>query len=205
MREMDCTRADDGDLIPLYLSGKLPEGEAEAFELHYLGCDRCASALREGGEVRAALGQPVLVTAPSAASRPAGGRDVWTLLAAAAAVAMLFYGVRQLTARQEMIRDTGVLRSEAADSLRLSVGAAADGQVVLEWPSHPEADRYRIEIVRSDGLPVLESETADRRILVAIADLPPRPDGVSLLARVEALDAMKQVVAKSEREPIPGS
>ena len=129
-------------------------------------CDRCASALREAGEVRAALGQPVIVGASRAADRPAGGRDVWTLLAAAAAVAMLFYGVRQLTTRQEMILDTGAVRSETADSLHLSVEAAEEGQVLLEWPPHSEADRYRIEIVRSDGLPVLESETADRKILL---------------------------------------
>ena len=44
MREMDCTRVDDSDRVALYLSGKLSEADAEAFELHYLGCDRCASA-----------------------------------------------------------------------------------------------------------------------------------------------------------------
>ena len=205
MREIDCTRADEGDLVALYLSGRLPESDAESFELHYLGCDRCAAALREGGEVRAALGKPVLVPVAPVAGRAEPGRDIWTLLAAAAAVAMFFYGIRHLTERQEMVTDSVALRSESADAVRLSVSAGPDGQVVLEWPSHPEADRYRIEIVRSDGLPVLESETADRRILLAIGDLPPRPAGVGLLARVEALNALRQVVAKSEREPLPGS
>jgi hypothetical protein len=203
MRELDCTRVDEADLVALYLSGKLPEGDAEAFELHYLGCDRCASALREGGEVRAALGKPVLVPAAIPAVRPAPGRDLWTLLAAAAAVAMFFYGIRHLTERQEMVRDSDVFRSENADSVRLSVSPGPAGQVVLEWPSHPDAENYRIEIVRSDGLPVLRSETADRRILLAIGDLPPRPAGVGLLARVEALNALRQVVARSEREPLP--
>jgi DNA-directed RNA polymerase specialized sigma24 family protein len=205
MREIDCTRADEDGLVALYLAGNLTESDAEAFELHYLGCDRCASALREGGEVRAALGKPVLVPAAAAAGRAEPGRDIWTLLAAAATVAMFFYGIRHLTERQDLVQDAAVLRSESAETLRLSVSAGPDGQVVLEWPSHPEADRYRIEIVRSDGLPVLESETADRRILLAIGDLPPRPAGVTLLARVEALNALRQVVAKSERQPLPGS
>ena len=205
MREMDCTRADEGDQVALYLAGKLLESDAEAFELHYFGCDRCASALREGGEIRGALGKPVLVPAAHPVDRPASGRDVWTLLAAAAAVAMFFYGIRHLTERQDLVQDSVVLRSESADSLRLNVSAGPSGQVVLEWPSHPDADSYRIEIVRSDGLPVLESETADRRILLAVGDLPPRPAGVSLLARVEAMNALRQVVAKSEREPLPGS
>lgn len=205
MREMDCTRVDESDLVALYLSGKLPEGDAEAFELHYLGCDRCASALREGGEVRAALGKPVLVPAALPAGRPAAVRDVWTLLAAAAAVAMFFYGIRHLTERQEMVSDSDVFRSESADTMRLNVSPGPAGQVVLEWPPHPDAATYRIEIVRSDGLPVLDSETAGRRILLAIGDLPPRPAGVGLLARVEALNALRQVVARSEREPLPGS
>src|SRR5262245_20938359 len=95
MKEIDCTRADETDLVALYLAGKLPEHEAEAFETHYLGCERCAAALREGGEIRAALGKPVLATAPASpeAPRRGGSRDVWTFLAAAAAVAAFFYGL----------------------------------------------------------------------------------------------------------------
>ena len=63
---------------------------------------------------------------------------------------MFFYGIRHLTERQDLVQDAAVLRSESAETLRLSVSAGPDGQVVLEWPSHPEADRYRIEIVRSE-------------------------------------------------------
>ena len=104
-----------------------------------------------------------------------------------------------------MVTDPAALRSGGTDAVALTITAGADGQVVLEWPAHPEAQSYRIEILRSDGLPVLESETADRRVPLAVGDLPPRPDGVRLLARIEALDAMRQVVAKSGAEPLPGS
>ena len=183
MKEIDCTRADEADLVALYLAGKLPESEAEGFEAHYLGCDRCA--------------------APAEARSP--GHDVWTLLAAAATAAMFFYGMGHLARNQAMVTDPAALRSGGTDAVALTITAGADGQVVLEWPAHPEAQSYRIEILRSDGLPVLESETADRRVALAVGDLPPRPDGVRLLARIEALDAMRQVVAKSGAEPLPGS
>jgi hypothetical protein len=205
MKEMDCTRADEADLVALYLAGKLPESEAEGFEAHYLGCDRCAATLREAGEIRAALGKPVLVPAAAPAEAPSPGRDVWTLLAAAAAAAVFFYGMGHLARNQEMVTDPAALRSAGTDAVALTITAGTDGPVVLEWPAHPEAQSYRIEVLRSDGLPVLESETADRRVSLAVGDLPPRPEGVRLLARIEALDAMRQVVAKSGAEPLPGS
>lgn len=204
MREIDCTRADETDLVALYLAGKLPENEAEAFETHYLGCERCAAALREGGEIRAALGKPVLVSAPASAEAPGRGQNVWTFLAAAAAVAAFFYGLGHVAQRPQLVTDSAAFRSGSVDSLALTVTAGPAG-VVLEWPAHPEAQRYRIEVVRSDGLPVLESETGDRRVELAVVDLPPRPEGVHLIATIEALDDTRQVVAKSRRETLPGS
>jgi len=40
-------------------------------------------------------------------------------------------------------------------------------------------------------------------MVVAIDDLPPRPAGVQLLARIEALDGLHEVVARSERTLLP--
>ena len=205
MREIDCTRADDTDLVALYLAGRLPEDEAEAFEHHYLGCDRCGAALHEAGEIRAALGQPVLVPAAPTPAPPISTRDVWTLLAAAAAVAVFFYGMGHIARRPEVVTDGAAYRSANADAIPLTIMPGAGGGVILEWPPHLDARSYRIEIVRSDGLPVLESETADHRVALAVGDLPPRPAGVSLLAKIEALDGMRQVVAASGRVALPGS
>jgi hypothetical protein len=202
MREIDCERADRIDLAALYLAGRLPQDEAEAFEAHYLGCVRCASALREAGEIRAALGRPVLATAAVASHSGSGWRDLGTFLAAAATVAAFFFGMRQIAEREPAVQDE-VLRSASADAVDLSVTSGRDGTVVLAWPAHPRAHAYRIEIVRSDGIPVLKSETEDRRVVLAVDDLPPRPVGVTLLARVEALDALGQVVAASEPRPLP--
>jgi Putative zinc-finger len=202
MREIDCRRADGIDLAALYLAGRLPEDDAEAFEAHYLGCERCASALREAGEIRAALGQSVLAP-ESVPSRSVGGwRDIGTLLAAAATVAAFFFGMRQVAEREPVVHD-GVLRSASAESVNLSIASGPDGTVVLAWPAHARAHSYRFEIVRSDGVPVLKSETGDRRVVLAVSDLPPRPESVTLLARVEALDALGQVVAASAPRPLP--
>ena len=73
MREMNCTRAGETDLVALYLAGKLSESEAEGFEAHYLGCETCASTLRLAGEIRAALGKPVLVPAARPSRTPGLG------------------------------------------------------------------------------------------------------------------------------------
>jgi hypothetical protein len=205
MREIDCERADEIDLSALYLAGRLNEDDAQAFESHYLACDRCAAALRAAGEIRAAMGKPVLARAPvvEAAGRSGGGwREIGTLLAAAATVAAFFFGMRQMAEREPLVRD-GVLRSARADAIHLSIAAETDGNVVLAWPANPRAHSYRIEILRSDGVPVLKSETEDRRVVVAAGDLPERPENVELLARVEALDALGQVVASSEPRPLP--
>jgi mRNA-degrading endonuclease toxin of MazEF toxin-antitoxin module len=44
---------------------------------------------------------------------------------------------------------------------------------------------------------------AETRVSLDQGTLPPRQPGVSLLAKVEALDAMRQVVAKSEQKSLP--
>jgi Putative zinc-finger len=200
MSEKDCTR-DGVELAPLYLAGKLTESEAERFEAHYLGCASCAAALREAGEIRAALGRPVLV--PRVEVSRASYREVATLLAAAATVAMLFFGLRQLAERQAAVSDSVVYRSASADRVALTVTNESSGQLVLAWTSHPDAQSYRLEIVRSDGVPVLETETPGREMVVAIDDLPPRPADVQLLARIEALNGLHEVVARSERTLLP--
>ena len=38
---VDCQRVEQEEVIERYLAGKLPEGEAEAFEQHYVGCESC--------------------------------------------------------------------------------------------------------------------------------------------------------------------
>ena len=203
MREMDCDSVEQSDRVAQYLAGRLPASEAEAFEKHYLGCERCASALREAGEIRAALGKSVLVpssgSAPSASARP----DWGTLVAAAATVAIFVFGIRHLAEQPPTVTDSAVLRSGETGSVTLTATAASAGEVLLEWSAPAGAQTYRIEIVRSDGLPIVQSDTARQGVILDLADLPPLPEGVSILARVEALDSLGQVVARSDRVPLP--
>ena len=62
------------------------------------------------------------------------------------------------------------------------------GQRALAWTAHPDAQAYRLGSCAPTAYRCSSPKLADRRFLVAIDDLPPRPEGVQLLARVEALD-----------------
>ena len=42
---MKCSDPERSELIDDYILGRLSEGERKAFELHYLGCDRCFQEL----------------------------------------------------------------------------------------------------------------------------------------------------------------
>jgi hypothetical protein len=43
---VDCQHIEQEEMIERYLAGKLAQAEAEAFEQHYLGCQRCFDELR---------------------------------------------------------------------------------------------------------------------------------------------------------------
>jgi len=202
VREIDCGYVEDHDLAALYLAGKLAEGDAEVFEAHQFACDRCSAELAQVSEIRAALGKPVLVPDQPARRTSSVRRDAWTLLAAAAAVAIVALGIRQLVGRPAVVPKHEVLRGQKEALLDLSLKAGPGGHVVLEWPPDPDARSYRVKILRSDGHPVLTSETSDTRMELNVGALPPRPPGVSFLATIEALDAMNGVVAKSGLKPL---
>lgn len=52
---LDCAAVDEGEFELRYVTGALSEDEADAFEAHYMGCDRCWSSLQRAIEIRAAL------------------------------------------------------------------------------------------------------------------------------------------------------
>lgn len=67
--EIDCARIEAGDLEARYLSDRLTDEEAEAFEAHYFACDKCWTSLQRAIEMRAALTNavgPAAATAPDA-------------------------------------------------------------------------------------------------------------------------------------------
>jgi hypothetical protein len=203
VKETDCPYVEEHDLIGRYLAGKLPERKAEAFEVHSLDCSRCWAEIQLAGEVRETLGQSFVQPASTRAAVADRKRDFWTPLAAAATVAVIILGWSHLASRTEPLPDSRVFRTSAVDSLDLTARVDRSRQVRLEWSSHPDARSYRIEILRSDGLSVWKRETPELSATVDTNSLPAQPTGVSLLARVEALDTMHQVLAASNLVPVP--
>lgn len=56
-RTLDCNAVEEQDLVSRYVGRKLSPEEAEAFEEHYFGCDRCWAEVQAATEVRAALAE----------------------------------------------------------------------------------------------------------------------------------------------------
>src|SRR5207244_1830986 len=52
---LDCNSVEEQDLVSQYVGRKLSPEEAEAFEEHYFGCDRCWAEVQGATELRAAL------------------------------------------------------------------------------------------------------------------------------------------------------
>ncbi|HSG82874.1 MAG TPA: zf-HC2 domain-containing protein, partial [Gemmatimonadota bacterium] len=53
--QLNCEAIIDAGLIEQYLAGMLSEAEIEAFESHYLTCDRCQNELRLAATIKDAL------------------------------------------------------------------------------------------------------------------------------------------------------
>src|SRR5690242_15367853 len=96
VKEIDCPYTEQNDLTVRYLAGKLPDREAEALEVHVLGCPRCWVGIRLAGEVRETLGQRFVQQVSTDAAAAGRKRDFWPRLAAAAAVVIAVLGVWQL-------------------------------------------------------------------------------------------------------------
>ena len=86
-KDLDCQYVEENDLVSSYLGGRLSEEEAEAFERHYFGCERCWAEVKAGQEIRAALKGG---RATAAEARPSNVRQGpwknWRLPAIAAAL-----------------------------------------------------------------------------------------------------------------------
>jgi hypothetical protein len=79
LRALDCLAVEEQDHEVRYLQGALTDEEAEAFEAHYFGCDRCWTALQRAIELRAAFAE---------SARPASASPIPATTAPAPAPAM---------------------------------------------------------------------------------------------------------------------
>jgi hypothetical protein len=192
MEGLDCARPEQQDFVARYVGGRLGEAEAEAFEAHYFGA---------AAEIRDAKGVDVFALAPTA--RPRAGRDVWTLLAAAAAVAAMVLGLQQLTVRTEMLPAGSVMRSSHEEPLALTVNTDDARRIRLQWTPHPDAQVYVVEIFEPDGTTLWENVTTETAATIDTGTLRPSRQGISLSVTVEALDTTRQPVARSQRMTLP--
>jgi hypothetical protein len=199
VQEIDCARADTQDFVARYLGGRLPENEAAGFESHFLGCDRCWAEVDTAVELRLANGMGAFGSPAARRAR----RDAWTIMAAAAAVAVIAVGLRELVQRPDPFRSQSVWRGPAAGVFPLTVGTDSPGRLVLQWTPQPEAETYVVEVFAADGSSLWRRETTETTVRLGSSDLPPREPGVSFYATVEALDSIRQSVARSTRVPLP--
>ncbi len=199
---IDCPATHEGqrDLVPLYLAGKLADDEAEAFEAHYFGCEKCRADVRAGAALREVYGKKAVVASESASVTPAPPGRSWLPLAAAAAIAVLGLGV-WISRRAAEPPGQPVLRGSNAGALILKIEADQQGRIELSWPAHPAAVAYEVQVFSTDGTRVWGREVNEPRLTIGPGALPSPDAGKTLEVEVQALDAMRQVVASSD--PIP--
>src|SRR5262245_12849248 len=168
MDEIQCARADERDVLVRYLGARLSEPEAEAFESHCLECESCWEQVRAAAEIRASRGLGVFAASPSKGpTRP----DLGPLLAAAAAVAVMFLGLRQIAERPPISPMESVWRGAAAETMRLKILRGEGDSIVLRWLAVPDATTYNVEVFASDGQSVWQRETPETQATLSAGTL----------------------------------
>ena len=209
-----CTRVEEEDLDARYLAGTLSEEEAEAFEEHYFGCERCWTAVQTGLDVRAASTATTVdpqvathrPTVERGTARPARRipRRQWLPLAIAASIVVVAVGLWQRDGGPGVAPGGDGLRGPA-DSIR-AVASVRGRILMVSWPVTLNADRYRVRLQRSDATVVLERIAGDTVLTVSRDSLRAVADGERLYWEVQALDALRRTIARSRLVPtvVPG-
>ena len=195
----NCPYDGEGEVRSLYLAGRLPEAEANAFERHYFDCALCAEALEMGTKLRAGFGK-----SPIAAARPASPVALvrrWLPLAAAATIALVGIGVWQLGHRSGAA-PSSVLRGGAEVPAGVRVESGENGALSVRWTAVTGAARYAVRVLSSDGAELWKMESERTSVELPRAGFHVAP-GKSLLVEVEALDARGRVLGTSEPVPVP--
>lgn len=207
MLETNCPYGAESDIEVRYLAGKLSAEESEAFEEHYFACDRCFAAVQRGAEIHAAMRSPA--TSPSAESEPgvipitrARRRfSTWQPALAAAAVVIVALGIRQMTAsRRVTVIQTPTSSTDAARGIAptFTLTSHATSEVLIAaWSPPPSARSYRVRLLATDGSLLFERETADTSIMLSRDLLRGAGDKSLVYWEVQALNALRSVVATS--------
>jgi hypothetical protein len=168
--KLNCDETTDRALIEGYVTGRLGEADTEAFESHYLTCERCQNELRLALAIRETLPEVweagLHVPAKpevSVISRHFKGRTAAALAAAAVLAGLLLVRPSKLDEESPPVHRDEATGVEVAPSLRAPAGVVA---VVgsFEWTQVPAADLYRITVCDAEGAVVWEAETRDASI-----------------------------------------
>lgn len=218
-----CAETGNRDLAAAYVSGRLDEDAADAFEAHYFECDACWARVQRALEVRAAFREVEGAPANGAADDEAtgggpgvGGPDRgpedahpfrparwWLPAAAAALLAGIAFGVGDFLREPSPEADGPVYRGEAGtmDLYRAELG---DGAVEAAWAAVPDADVYRVRLYDADGRLLAEGESTDTAVVLARPAAADASPAGSLYLQVEALDELRQVIGRSSGIEIGG-
>ena len=207
--QITCTRVEEEDLDARYLAGTLSEEEAEAFEEHYFGCDRCWSAVQLGLGVRAAhhagMEHPPSTTPAMTVARGRGNhvaaptRRRWVPLAVAASIAVIAVGVWQAGNRPNVVPVDDRLRGPA-DSIH-AVAMVRGRTLVISWQPKPAADRYGVRLQKSNATVMLERMVEDTSLAVSRDSLSGVANGERVYWEVRAFDALRRTIARSRLIP----
>lgn len=199
-----CELVDERDLDTRYLSGRLSPEEAEGFEAHFFGCERCWGLVQQGLAVQAAHDSPEpqamhptsAVPPRSTSARPALRPRPWWGLAAAAVLVLAVVGIRQLGLNGERTGSDDILRG-GVKTLPVSAGVSGT-RVTAAWPRVPETDVYRVRLYAADGTLAAESEVSDTAVSLDLNVLDKLPPGAEAFWEVQALDRLRNPIARSE-------
>ena len=166
----NCDAITDRALIEGYVAGRLGEADTEAFESHYLTCERCQNELRLALAIREALPEvrEAGLLAPAepvvgVISRRFRGRTAAALAAAAVLAGLLLVRPSKLDEEAAPVHRDEATGVEVAPSLRAPGGVVAAVEM-FQWSQVPAAGLYRITVYDAEGVVVWEVETRDTSI-----------------------------------------
>lgn len=193
--EITCEHVDQEDLDTRFLAGRLSPQEAETFEAHFFGCERCWGLVQQGLAIRSALGPdataPPLAGVASISRKPPSR---WWALAAAAALAVVVVGTWWPGQRSRPAPSEDVLRGGEAPLPVIASGSRTALQAA--WPRLANADLYQVRLYSAEGTLVAQREVRDTSIEL-LRDSIPLPPQAPAFWDVQALDHLRQLVARS--------
>ncbi len=168
--KLNCDEITDRALIEGYVGERLGEADAEAFEAHYLTCERCQNELRLALAIREALPKvrEAGLHAPAESEVSVISRRFKIRTAAALAAAAVLAGLL-LVRPSKLDEESAPVQREEATGVEVAPSLRAPGGVVaavesFQWSQVPEADLYRITVYDAEAAVVWEVETPDTLI-----------------------------------------